>query len=239
MLRWSATAIKDYLECEQRFWYRVHMPEKAKVSVHVVFGRIMHDAVEKFGRIIHDDYSSALEWSLKEWDREYIGTFADVAPKPPKSFSKQLKNYFEKIKPLLPSPENHEVEKFFRLPWEDGVQIVGKIDLAVDGCVYDWKTGRKEPSKYDIQSIQFYIYEWAYEQIYDERPKVFYGHLEGGKLIPVPMKDTLREQLPYVINRCTHSVNLKPFRNTGYQCGNCFYRDTCFAEMDDGIALEY
>lgn len=233
MLRWSATALKDYLECEQRFWYRVHMPEKAVVSVHVVFGRIIHEAFEKF-----DEYQPALEWSKSEWDKEYTHAFAEGTTKPPKSFSKHLSNYYEKIKPSLPK-DTYEVEKFFRLPWEDGVQLVGKIDLLGAGNVYDWKTGRRPPNKYEIQSIQFYIYEWAYEQMYGSRPNVWYGYLEGGTLIPVPMKDTLREQLSYVINRCTNSVNLKPFRNTGYQCGNCFYRDTCFAEMDDGIALEY
>ena len=110
-LRLSASSIKDYLECPKRFWYRTNQRDKSKVSGHVVFGSIVHEAIEEF-----DDAKSAIDWAVVEWATRMTPEFefAEMTvPKPPKSFTKQLGNYYTKIVPELPDKEPFEKEAVF------------------------------------------------------------------------------------------------------------------------------
>jgi CRISPR/Cas system-associated exonuclease Cas4 (RecB family) len=241
-LRLSASSIKDYLECPKRFWYRTYQREKAKVSNHVVFGSIVHEAIEEF-----DDGKEAVKWALSQWDERMTPEFefAEMGvPKPPKSFTKMLGNYYTKIVPVLPDEKPYEKELFFEVPWErtplSNVVIIGKIDLIAGLNIYDWKTGNRKPSKYILQDFQFYLYEWAYEKMYGRRPKVHYGYLNAGELIPINMNDELRNDVGNTIESVIYNIKEENYhRVTGYQDGNCFYRDHCYSEMEVGIGLEY
>ena len=236
MIRLSATSIKDYLECPQRFWYRTHASESAKLSGHVIFGSIVHEAIEKF-----DEPGPAVKWAFDEWGERTGGSFAKGATRLPrgKDFSEFLGNYFFEIEPNLPKDELNEVEHFFRLPWSDNVEILGKMDRIIGSNVYDWKTGTRKPDQYVLQDIQFYIYEWAYEIIYGHRPTLFYGHLKGSEVINIDLKDKMREHIPEIINRIVADINKPSYRITGYHCGNCFYNEICYDEMEIGIGLKY
>ena len=238
-LRLSASSIKDYLECPKRFWYRTYKRDKSKVSNHVVFGSIVHEAIEEF-----EDGKDAVKWAVKEWAERMTPEyeFAEIkqVPKPPKSFTKMLGNYYTKIVPMLPTEEPQETEFFFEVPWADDVIILGKIDLIAGLNIFDWKTGARTPTKYQLQDFQFYLYEWAYEKMYGERPKVYYGYLNSGDLIPIGMNDQLREGVGEIIDGVIANIkNESYYRVTGYHCWNCFYRDHCYGEMEVGIGLEY
>lgn len=238
-LRLSASSIKDYLECPKRFWYRTYQREKSKVSNHVVFGSIVHEAIEEF-----DDGKDAVKWAVAQWAERMTPNFefAEIqAPKPPKSFTKMLGNYYTKIVPELDfNDELQETEFFFEVPWSDDVVIIGKMDLIIGLNIYDWKTSARKPPKHVLQDFQFYLYEWAYEQMYGKRPKVYYGYLNSGDLIPIDMNDQLRNDIGEIISSVINSIrNENYYRITGYHCGNCFYLDHCYGEMEVGIGLEY
>ena len=227
------------MECPKRFWYRTYQRDKSKVSDHVVFGSIVHEAIEEF-----KDGKEAVKWAVAQWAERMTPDFefAEIQPpKPPKSFTKMLGNYYTKIIPELDFDEElQETELFFEVPWSDDVIIIGKIDLIIGLNVYDWKTGARKPSKYQLQDFQFYLYEWAYEQMYGRRPKVYYGYLNTGTLIPVGMNEQLRDEVGNIINSAIANIKNENYHHvTGYQCGNCFYRDHCYGEMEVGVGLEY
>ena len=237
MIRLSATSIQDYLECPQRFWYRTHKKSSAKVSKHVVFGSITHEAIEKF-----TEPGPAVAWAYEQWNERIGGSFAKGATRLPrgKDFSSFIGNYFYGIEPKLPKSEDlNEIEYFFRIPWSDNVEILGKMDRIIGLNIYDWKSGARKPDQYSLQALQFYIYEWAYEKMYGSRPTVYYGYLKGPDIIKVDLKQAMRDHLPEIINRIVADVDKPPFRVPGYQCGNCFYSEICYGEMEIGIALEY
>lgn len=231
MKRLSATSINDFLECPQRFWFRTNHPEASKVSDHVTFGGVVHDAIEKF-----DNVDDALEWSLKEWPiRSQDGNFMPdkQAKKPPKSFKRQLGNYYKLIEPQI---DGGDKEVFFRLPWYSGsenLEILGKMDRVTDTAVYDWKTGGRKPSKFQRHGIQFYLYAWAFEKLYDGVPKnVYYGALNSGSLIPLDIKPRLMQNMGDTINYVVDNMDKEPIRAVGYQCFGCFYKEICFAQLD-------
>jgi len=230
MKRLSATSIGDFLECPQRFWYRTHHPEAAKLSDHVIFGGIVHEAIEKF-----DNFDDALAWALKEWElRSQDGNFMPdkQVKKPPKSFKRMLENYYKQIEPMI---EGGEKEMFFSFPWNgrtEEIKIIGKMDRVTDTAVYDWKTSGRKPSKYQLHSIQFYIYAWAYRNIYGRDAEVYYGYLNGGDLIRIDIKPALVDNVTETIEYVIENMDKDPIRICGYQCSNCFYREICFAQLE-------
>ena len=232
MKRLSATSIGDFLECPQRFWYRTNYSEASKVSDHVIFGRIVHEAIEKF-----DGVDEALEWSLKEWETEQMADAflpnEKTIKKPPKSFKKMLNNYYSKIEPTI---DGGEKEVFFRLPWvsnNEKIEILGKMDRVTRTDVYDWKTGARKPSKYQLHVIQFYLYAWAFEKIYGRKAEnIYYGYLNGGDVIPIVLKDDLLINVENTIDYVVENMDKPPIRVPGYQCSNCFYREICFAQLE-------
>jgi len=242
ILRLSATSIQDYMECPKRFWYRTNAKDKAVVSDHVVFGSIVHEAIEKF-----EDSETAVKWAVKEWPERMKQEFefAELpVSKPPKSFSKMLGNYYTKILPDIEHADPFCRECMFDVPWVENqeldVRIIGKMDLISGLHVYDWKTGARKPTKYQLQSFQFYLYEWAYEKMYGRRPNIYYGYLNGGDIIPIDMNDALRDDVHNTINSTINNLKNEIFyRVTGYQCANCFYRAHCYNEMEVGVGLEY
>jgi CRISPR/Cas system-associated exonuclease Cas4 (RecB family) len=236
MKRLSATSINDFLECPQRFWYRTNHPEASKVSDHVVFGGVVHDAIEKF-----DNLDEALDWSLTEWDiKSQSGNFMPdkQVKKPPKSFKRMLKNYYNVIEPEI---DGGEKEVFFRLPWKgttEEIEVLGKMDRVTDS-VYDWKTGARKPSKYQLHALQFYLYAWAYEKIHGRPPKaVYYGFLNSGSIIEVDIKPILMENVESTIDYVIENMDKDPIRVVGYQCSGCFYKEICFAQLD-GVWAPY
>ena len=231
--------MRDFFECPQRFWYRTNHPDKAILSKHVVFGAIVHEAIEKF-----KEPGPAVTWAYDEWDERAGGNFAKKVNKPPKNFSRMLGNYYFAIAPKLKAEKRDKIEYFFRLPWthwngEQKVQLVGKMDRIIDNIIIDWKTAGRKPSSYQLHDMQFYIYEYAFEQIFGERPEVYFGYLQDGELIKVDMKESLRDNMFRVINRFLDNINKKPYRIVGYHCRDCFYRNICFSEMETGVVLEY
>lgn len=229
--------MKDYLACPKRFWYRANRPETAKLNKHVVFGSIVHEAIELIEQ--HKYLKEVIQWSEEEWDKRSGSNFAKGANKPPKSFSKMLTNYFDKIRTEFPKDVNALVEHFFDIKWNDKVNIVGKIDYIAGHSIYDWKSGARKPSPYQLQDLQFYVYEWAYRELYGREPKVYYGFLNEGELLPVEIKDELKNTLPIIIDRIIEDVDKIPYRVAGYQCRDCFYREICYSEMDFGTSFEY
>ena len=231
MKRLSATSIGDALECFQRLYYRTNHPEAAKVSGHVIYGSIVHEAIEQF-----DNPDDAIEWSKQEWKvRSPSGDYMpDRKPKkPPKSFKKMFGNYYNVMEPQI---DGGEKEVFFRLPWKgagEEIEILGKMDRVTDTAVYDWKTGARKPTKYQLHNLQFYLYAWAFEKLHDRPPEnVYYGYLNGGDLININLKPELMANLERMVNYVIVNMDLEPIRVVGYQCASCFYKDICFAHLD-------
>lgn len=232
MLYLSATGIKDFLDCPKRLKYRKENPESAVINNNVIFGGIVHSAIELF-----DSYDDSLEYSLAEWHkRKNENSFTDKESKPPKSFRKMLKGYYEGILPQI-NPDGFEVaQKEVKArhvaPFDQNIMLIGKFDRIQGGKVWDWKTSMKPPDIYDLQDFQFYFYDYLYSLIYNIKPEIYYGYLYGGSVHRAEFNETMRKNTINIIKDVAQQLYANTdHRITGYQCRGCFYKGICYNEM--------
>jgi len=234
MLYLSATGIKDHLDCAYRLYLRREKPKSAIVSDDAIFGGIVHEGIEKY-----DTYDDALAFGLAEWDRlKNDNRFLPTKSKPPKSFRKMFKGYYNSILEEINADgfEQAERELKFKIPWrKNEVMLVGKWDRVQENKLFDWKTGMRPPDKYDLRDFQFCFYDLAYELVYGQRPEQFYGYLYGGSLYPIDIPEQLRYNTVKLVDRVADELleQNEPLRVTGYQCKRCFYREICHNELDN------
>jgi CRISPR/Cas system-associated exonuclease Cas4 (RecB family) len=228
MLRLSATAIKDLFACDKMYYYRVHHPEAAILSDDIIFGQLIHKAIEEI-----DNLSEAKEYVTKLWTDKTKTDFLGSPKKYPKSIDRLLNGYYKKILPLLGPKENALVEHTFSVHWKDNIDVIGKWDRVDGESIFDWKTGIVAPNKYVYNDIQFHIYGWVYNKIFKEMPKnVYYGHLYTGTLYNINMTDATLANVELLLDRATKMVyNGSEARDTGYHCGRCLYRGICWEEF--------
>jgi CRISPR/Cas system-associated exonuclease Cas4 (RecB family) len=234
-IKLSASSLKDYLECPRRFWYRVNRASEAETNDDMLFGSLVHSAIERYS---NKDEATAFFW--RKWKEIKDNSFLpDDIKKTPKSVNKIMDGYYDKILPKLSSNPDVVKELFFKAPFDnigkDKIVLIGKIDRIDSGMIYDWKTSYNRPTEYTIQDIQFYMYDLAYNILNNTPPiGIFYGHLYTGTLYPVELKDSLRENLRELILKVAdeiRSVDRYP-AITGYQCNRCLFKNICFRELD-------
>jgi CRISPR/Cas system-associated exonuclease Cas4 (RecB family) len=232
MLYISASSLGDFYKCPKSYYYRVNNKESAILSDDMIFGSVIHEAVE-----LHDDPESCCEFAIAEWQKRSGDSYSKTR-KPPKSIKNILKGYFKIIDEIKGTTDHMEMirEHFFRFQYRDDIMLVGKIDLIADGKIYDWKTGSAPPSNYNLYDLQFTTYWLAYREMYKVDPEsINYGWLYGGRTYKVPMKEALLKNLDLAIDRmseiCYNMDN--NVRILGYQCNRCLYRGICHLELEE------
>ncbi len=175
----SASNLRDYWACNKRYQYRITSAKSSVATIYMTYGLIVHEGIERMEKF-SKPLESILEWSLHEWEKANtvkVGFLGGDIPKPPRSFKNMYKSYVEKMKPKF-AEGNAIVEKMFKLPYDKSrrIYITGKMDRIDDFGVYDWKTGARPPSENDLNDIQFYLYRWAHEKLYDKFPDSVLHH---------------------------------------------------------------
>jgi len=235
MLYLSASFIKDFIECPRRAKYRRDIPEQALVSDDVIFGELIHTAIERF-----DTYEIALNYCLDEWQTRKTGNsfISEEASKPPKSFRKMLKGYYEGIVPQI-NPDGFEFvqkEVMVKHQLDADTMLVGKFDRIQVAKLYDWKTAMKPPDQYDLADFQFYFYDYLFNLIYGMVPEIYYGYVYGGRIYEVNIMPTMRDNTKYIVQEVANSVRAGvDYRVAGYQCRRCFYRLPCYSDMTNEL----
>jgi len=248
-IRISYSSMKDFWECQKRYWYRVTNPKASISNIHMVFGSIVHISLERYEEK-GKELNKLVGWSLHEWDRRMATAdfMGGKIPKPPKSFKRMYVNYIEKIRPKL--KDNPKIEHFFKLPLsyspdgETQVYFVGKIDRKDDGGIYDWKTSERLPDRYALSDTQFFAYWWAYKIEFNADPeKIYYGHLGSGNLYNINMSHVLLRNFGKLLDKTAEVVynswRQEDFpRVIGYQCGKCPFRSICGRELREEEDVE-
>lgn len=129
------------------------------------------------------------------------------------------------------------VEKEFKLPFEDEIVVVGKIDKIerTDSggyIVIDYKSGGKEPDAWFLDhDLQFSTYAWACQQLYGELPeKLIWHHLRTGKLLETTRTQRDVDEIQTMLHNALE-MNRKDIRYRVYNaqvCGYCEFKgDVC------------
>jgi len=211
----SATAIKDYLSCSKKLYWRTNFPEVGVVNDYMKVGTVVHHAIE-----LHwNDSMKCLHYlisNLKNIDHSHA--------------TKCIGNFTDYFAPLL--TEEDEVEVKFKMFLGDDTYLIGKIDRISNGVVYDWKTARKPPRNID-KDIQFMIYYLAYKSMHEKAPNaVMYGALTSGTLINYTPDEHLlgvlqNEIIPEVVNSLKNNAFYKHGVFESSTCYGCIYKEAC------------
>jgi hypothetical protein len=225
----SASLIEDYISCNRKAFYRTNKSEDAIPSPEMVIGEIVHKSIELF-------------WNNEPLSQGYYyGEMVKRLPNESIEYGSHcLHNYHRFFQPLLLPEDTIEVK--FKLPFSDGVYIVGMMDRISNGNIFDWKTARN-PVRNISTTIQFVLYNWAYKKLYKSNPAgVYYAALSTGSLVrfnynPVVEDALVGELIPMVIQDIK---NKKYLRNGMFRksCYKCQYSNTCLRDIGGSRELD-
>lgn len=228
----SATSIKDYLSCPQKFEYRLQ-GEEQEANAYFVRGIAVHETIENQNL---ETTGEAKSWFLERFSElvnernpefPYRNTFSSMA----QESYQMLDNYYNIIHPS--QPPIRQVELFFNVSIGE-IEFSGKIDQIRDGSIYDWKTTMKPlDDVVRVADYQFTLYDMAYKELYGEYPRhTYYGHLYEGKLIELERTQEDYDYLYSVASQITVAIEEEIFpRNYDkYGCFYCPFKHLCFDE---------
>lgn len=220
MIKISASAIRDYLECPAKVKFRHLVPEQAEQNEKMAIGTVVHKTVELF----YNDRDKGFSYALQKAHEMTLNE---------DKINKCLKNFYNNYSHLL--ADTDEVEKFFSYPLYKDVNIVGKIDRISNGVIYDWKTGETCPDTL-ANDIQFIIYFISYIKLYNKEPiSSVLVSLNDNKILTYkfnePYATILMQQ---IIPTMVDQIKSKNLAKTGlynrYTCKRCSFRKVCMEE---------
>lgn len=215
----SASALKDYVTCSQKVYYRIFETGEAVPSREMLMGTITHKVLEK-------EWSSdgaaftLIDELCKKYNLDYTSR---------NSIQHFVGTYFDKFRIMV--TDEDKIEKRFKVKLYDDVYLVGVFDRITRGTVIDWKTTAKPPKKID-QDIQFILYDLAYNLIYNKPCEGLYlAALSNGSLVRYSESklhvDTLMNGL---VPEFVETIRKKSFKREGLFNGACYrcpYKQIC------------
>lgn len=231
----SASSIKDFLLCSQRYFYRVNSSGISEQSDGMLVGSTVHHVLEKCWNKEYDTAISCADDYLTNnnisfSDKYYYG-----------KIEKSLDNFFMYYKEML--TDSDLVETKFKIKHAPNIYFVGRIDRIVimpngNNLLIDWKTSNKDPFKID-DDIQFLLYKYAYIDLYGREPsRILYINLFTNKMLALNYSEESYSNLfsvtvPYILNRVKNNDFVREGLNKKNVCKYCPFRTQCFA--DGGI----
>lgn len=219
MIYLSASAIKDFLSCERKYWYRRYASDLSEPSEFLARGNAVHKVIETY-------------WDDPENGLFFLSTADMGSPFDLTRAEMNLKTFYNNFSTML--SEDDLIEHKFKIKYSDNVYLVGKFDRIITktGVVIDWKTNRSVPR--DISNDpQFILYYYAYTELCNSSPSaVYFASLTNGKLIrfnfeQVKLDILLNQIIPSIIS----NIENKIFNPTGLYrdrtCTYCPFKEHC------------
>lgn len=230
----SASSLADFISCSQKVYYRIFEAGEAIPSREMLMGTITHKVLEKAWK----DKDVALNLANALCAKEDLDATAR------QTVEHFIHTYFERFS-FLVRPDDG-IEKRFKVKLHDDVYLVGVFDRVSSGTIIDWKTNSKPPKNID-GSIQFILYDLAYNLIYGTKTEGLYlAALKDGSLVRYKESKQHTEILvTQVIPDFVDAVKNKKFVRSGLFNGSCYrcqYKQNCLGdkinELDNSIIAE-
>jgi CRISPR/Cas system-associated exonuclease Cas4 (RecB family) len=227
--------------CPWATFLRYELGIRVKPTIYLALGNALHLALERTHQEGLWDFTKARGIFRHEYNRIIDEEEVAVSYVNIKKYEKVgieiLEVYDAQVQAGTISQENLVVEKEFKLPIKEGLDIVGKIDkieLFPDDEyeITDYKSGSGKPDPWFLRhDLQFTAYAWAGLEIYGKLPrKMWYHHLRSGIRF-----ETVRD-LSDIENLKRMIQNVLDMRDQGIRyriyhdkiCGQCDFRgDVC------------
>lgn len=230
------------LACPYAAFLRYEGAIKGPITHHLALGNGVHYALEKI--YTQPTGVQSLEKAIEYFDQEFqkqlddekfFGSYPQIV-KSRKEGYEMLERYYVQMESGRISKTPLAVEKEFRLPIVDDVEIVGKIDKVEETdegiVVTDYKSGSRKPDDWMLRrNLQFTTYFWACKELYGEYPvKVQWHHLRTGEILASTRDDFDIDQLVRIVKAAVF-FQRQDLRYRVYHdviCNMCDYKgETC------------
>ncbi|HBY20746.1 MAG TPA: hypothetical protein DEG71_07025 [Clostridiales bacterium] len=227
----SATAIKDYIQCPKRIFYRTNFPELAESNPDMDADTIVHETLEKFWT----NKDAAIAYCKKRSDEVVLEEhFVEKA-------LESVSNFFScGVKDML--GKGDLIEHKFKITLDDNSFLVGKIDrITGNGTIIDWKTSTRTPKNID-KDPQFLTYFWAYKSMFHKPPtSVLYVSLLENKIIRLNFSPDIYYQLfhnvvPSMLIKIKKN-DLPPLGLFNSSCFGCKFKKVCAKDMENELGV--
>src|SRR3990172_5224830 len=148
MVRISASGIKDYISCSNRYQYRRERNSLAQSTPEKLVGKIVHEVLADYW-----NESDILDLAINVASGYNLDTYYE------NRIVELIKNFKEV--PDLWLGESDLIERTFRENHYSGAEVWGMLDrITEDGLILDWKTSSVYPLELH-KAPQFIVYDWA------------------------------------------------------------------------------
>jgi len=239
----SASKIGVFRECGRMYKYKYVIPHsdrpEDKKNIASLMGTALHAAIEKKykeDKSPTGTFQHVMDTTLDEWEKQGLTINGMEYLSRNKKLGKDILLAFpwEQFNPT-------ELELAFTLPFPDAnnpiVNMTGFIDLLdMDGSVVDHKSTATAPNQDELDNNpQFFIYYWAYQQIYGVKPwKVIWNHLRTNKLYEAQIAQDYNFKLAQMIEDINDLINSGPHyarkKMDSFCRGTCSFRKLCYGE---------
>lgn len=242
----SASALRNYQDCKNRYYFVNYLKVEKPMTVPMVLGIGIHKAIE-------ENEDSNLNGMCNTFQTEFLTLLESNKIQTHKmvrvvNTSKnlligraKLEAYHKAAKDLEPLTYPKEYE--FKVKLDKDIVLVGRIDQIRGNSIYDIKTGEYPPSEELIKKdLQFTIYAYAYKNLIGKKPEGLYWFLlahkekkraktiEGNAQI-VEMRPRSKEdfdEMEHIIRNIVSDIKARRFYGKyGYQCRTCIVKDYC------------
>jgi hypothetical protein len=186
----SASKLQMFIKCQRQFYLKYVRELTMKEWTGAIMGSAIHHAIS---HKLQDPDSKEIPLFLRHYNAAIetiaaVDKYRNETPMRVTGLNIIREMDWERLKPL----HDHNgafVEREFLLPYPSSyapkVYVHGIMDLVTeDYILIDHKSSKDLPTLLDV-NIQFTIYHWAFEQLFQRTPKaIYWHHLRTKEMIP-------------------------------------------------------
>jgi CRISPR/Cas system-associated exonuclease Cas4 (RecB family) len=226
----SYTALKNFLDCPQRYALRYQFRIPDGQSDWIILGKMLHSVIEAYkdlGSVAFKVYKD----DLMEWRNQ-----VSVKKLTDEQFLEQANRSLDTLQKVLQEFDLNGVnlEQEFVMQYKEGYNLVGRVDYLSPNLLMDWKF--KKDFRF-LDALQLSMYKKIAN--YKGEAGFFVVTWSGdSKLIKVNTSKT-DKLLDEVIDKLISAIENNDFPANTKACALCPYRDVCKAnEVDYDFYIE-
>jgi DNA helicase-2/ATP-dependent DNA helicase PcrA len=232
----SFSDLKYFFECPYQFKLRILYGFNAPIHEALGYGRSLHNALaEVHARAVLGDYASDSEVrALVDTHLHTPYAYPALKEKLESAAEKVLTNYIQDNKSLFDKIEFSE--KQIDISLEDGISVVGRIDLVRridtnETTIVDLKSSdRTQPE--EVTETQLHVYALGYEELTGRRADYVETYeLDERKRKPRSVDDDFIRDVKGKVRNAAQALRqgTMPTTESSAKCRRCDYRGMCTA----------
>ncbi len=234
-LQLSASSIDTYQVCPQKFLFERSWGIRGGPQAATSFGSVMHTTIRQFVAELRKRRRMPFEEVEAIFQREWTSAgFEDTYQEQEykKEGLEQLRAFHARY--LEAPPEVIGQEKSFRLPMDDNVVIIGRIDQVNRVGphaeeIVDYKTGKPKLEPQARKNLQLSLYALAAREVLELNPvRLVFYNLQTNEAVVTTRDEKQLSQAREIVRDVAADIRAGQFpARPGFLCKSCEFQPIC------------